>query len=398
MDAILLEADWNPKSDYKVMPHEVSSKKATMASMVWQNPRFSAVTLDDPTPGFGEVVVATMACGVCGSDTHCVETDSDGYILFSGPVKLPVVPGHEYAGEVVAVGPGVKNLKVGDLVAAEGMLYCGVCEACRTGHQNQCPHLEMVGFSSPGAYADYIVVKEQFCWSLNGLADKLGSAQAALELGALVEPISCSFNGLFVAAGGMRPGDHVVIYGCGPIGLGAIALARAAGAATVTAFDISEERLKVATACGADTVWNSNMLRANGTSPSQVVLEVTRGAGAEIHIECAGAAMHTMPEIERSFAPGGKMIYLGRTGEHAPVLLDVLVTQAAMITGSRGHAGMGCFPQIIRLLEADRLLVKPMITSRLPYTEVLGALNKSCSRTDGKIMLVRGLTQPSLEG
>ena len=389
MRAILLEADWDPKPGYNPTAEEIASRKATMASKVWRNPRFNDVTLPDPTPGPGEVVVSVKCCGVCGSDTHCVETDEDGYIIFSGPVQLPVIPGHEYSGEVVAVGPGVRHLKVGDLVAAEGMLYCGVCEACRTGHPNQCPDLDMVGFSSPGAYADYIVVEEKFCWKLNRLAERLGSAQRALELGALVEPISCSYNGIFVAAGGMRPGDHVAVYGCGPIGLGAIALARAAGAATVTAFDISDERCEVGRQCGADAVFNSRTLAAEGRSPADVILDVTGGAGAEIHVECAGAALHTMPEIERSFAAGGKMVYLGRTGERAPVMLDTLVTQAARIAGSRGHAGMGCFPQIIRMLEADRLLVEPMITSRLPFSDVMGALNKSCTREDGKIMLVR---------
>ena len=81
------------------------------------------------------------------------------------------------------------------------------------------------------------------------------------------------------------------------------------------------------------------------------------------------------------------MIYLGRTGEHAAVMLDVLVSGAASITGARGHAGMGCFPYVIRLLEHERILAEPMITSRKPFTEFMGALEQSCARTDGKIMV-----------
>jgi hypothetical protein len=333
------------------------------------------------------VIVQVRACGVCGSDTHCYETDDDGYIIFSGPVSLPVIPGHEYAGEVVAVGPGVRNLQVGDLVAAEGMLYCGVCEACRTGHPNQCPHLDMVGFSSPGAYAEYVKVEERFCWSLNGVAEHTGSAQTALELGALVEPISCPFNGIFVAAGGMRPGDHVAVFGAGPIGLGAIALARAAGAATITVFEISAERCQLAVACGADEAFDPRVLIEAGTSPADQIRRVTRGWGADILVECAGAAIQTMPEIEKAFAPGGKMVYLGRTGEHVPVMLDVLVSGAASIVGARGHAGMGCFPQVIRLLEHGRIDASPMITARRPFSEFMAALEQSCLRTDGKIMV-----------
>jgi threonine dehydrogenase-like Zn-dependent dehydrogenase len=382
MKAILLEADWSPRPGSTLQPAQEAARKAT-GSDVWQHPRFSSTHLDDPSPGHGQVVVKVRACGVCGSDTHCLETDEQGYILFSGPVSLPVVPGHEYAGEVVALGPGVRNLRVGDLVAAEGMLNCGVCEACRSGRPNQCPHLEMVGFSSPGAYAEYIVVDERFCWSLNALAERTGDAQTALELGALVEPISCPFNGIFVAGKGMRPGDHVAVFGAGPIGLGAIALARAAGAATITAFDVSPERIALARACGADTACDPRDVRA-----SEVILEVTRGWGADLQVEAAGAAVQTMPEIERSFAPGGQMVYLGRTGERAPVMLDALVTGAASIVGSRGHVGMGCFPQVIRLLEHSRIQVAPMITSRRPFAEFHAALEQSCARSDGKIMLV----------
>jgi len=388
MKAIVLEADWDPRPSYQVTPQELESRKATMACHVWRNPRFAGRTLPDPEPGPTDVIVKVRACGVCGSDTHCYETDKDGYIIFSGPTALPVVPGHEYAGEVVAVGKDVRELVVGDLVAAEGMLNCGVCRACRTGHPNQCPHLEMVGFSAPGAYAEYIATDERFCWKLNGIAEQTGDAQRALELGALVEPISCSFNGIFVAGGGMRPGDHVAIFGAGPIGLGAVALARAAGAATVVAFDISEARLGVALACGADEAHNPTTLAENGSSPADVISRLTSGWGADVLVEAAGAAIHTMPEIEKSFAPGGKMIYLGRTGERAPVMLDVLVSGAASIVGARGHNGMGCFPQVIRLLERGRINAAPMITHRMAFDETLDALERSCARTDGKIMMV----------
>jgi len=353
-----------------------------MASRVWRNPRFAPADVPDPTPAHDEVLLKVRACGVCGSDTHCYEHDADGYILFSGPVRLPVTVGHEYTAEVLEVGPGIKHLRRGMLVAAEGMLYCGVCEACRTGHPNQCPDLDMVGFSAPGAYAEYITAKERFLWSLDPLAERLGGADRALELGALIEPIACSYNGMFVSAGGFRPGANVVVFGCGPIGLGAIALARAAGAASVLAFETIPERRAVASALGADRVWDPREAPAG-----DLIREHTRGWGADMIVEAAGAALHTMPEIERAFAPGGKMVYLGRTGLRAPVLLDVLVTQAASIAGARGHAGGGCFPRILRLLEAGRLNVEPMITRRYPFAQTIAAVAASCDRTDGKILV-----------
>ncbi|MDP2312459.1 MAG: scyllo-inosose 3-dehydrogenase [Pseudomonadota bacterium] len=382
MKAIVLDAEWAPRPGYTPSPRELQSRKATMASQVLRHPRFVPMEVPDPTPAHGQVLLKVRACGVCGSDTHCYEHDADGYVLFSGPVRVPVTVGHEYTAEVLEVAPGVRNLRPGMLVAAEGMLYCGVCEACRTGHPNQCPDLDMVGFSSPGAYAEYIAASERFLWSLDPLAERLGSADRALELGALIEPIACSYNGMFVSAGGFAPGGNVVVFGCGPIGLGAIALARAAGAASVLAFETIPERRAVAEAMGADGVYDPREAPA-----AEIIRDRTRGWGADMMVEAAGAAVQTMPQIERAFAPGGKMVYLGRTGLRAPVMLDVLVTQAASIAGARGHAGGGCFPRILRLMEAERLHVEPMITRRFPFARTLEAVATSCDRTDGKILL-----------
>jgi hypothetical protein len=380
--AIVLQAEWDPRPGYVPSARENATRKATTASQVWRHPRFVPAEVPDPSPGVGEVVLKVRRCGVCGSDTHCYEHDDAGYVLFSGPVRVPVTVGHEYTAEVVAVGPGVRRLQPGMLVAAEGMLYCGVCEACRTGSPNQCPDLEMVGFSAPGAYAEYISTHERFLWSLDPLAERLGSAERALELGALIEPIACSYNGMFVSAGGFTPGGHVAVFGCGPIGLGAIALARAAGAATITAFDPSPERRAVGVALGADGVHDPRESDA-----ADEIRAASRGWGADMVVEAAGAALQTMPQIERAFAPGGKMVYLGRTGLRAPVLLDVLVTQAARIAGARGHAGGGCFPRILRLLESGRMPVDAMITRRFPFCDAVDAVRASCDRTDGKILL-----------
>ena len=382
MKAVMLEGDWDPRPGYRPTERELAQGKATMASQVWRNPRFTPVEVADPTPRHGEVVLKIRACGVCGSDTHCYEQDDDGYVIFSGPVRLPVIVGHEYSAEIVEVGSGVRNLRVGQLVAGEGMLYCGVCEACRIGNWNQCQDLEMLGFSAAGAYAEYMPADERWLWSLDGLAESFGSAEKALEWGALIEPLGCSYNGMFVSAGGFTPGAYVAVFGCGPIGLGAIALARAAGAAKVLAFETVAERRDVALEVGADGAWDPREVSA-----SEIIRDETRGWGADMMVEAAGAAFHTMPEIEKAFAPGGKMVYLGRTGQRAPVLLDVLVTQAARIVGARGHVGHGIFPRIIRLMETGKLALDPVITHRFGFERTIDALELSTKRTDAKIMV-----------
>lgn len=383
MRALMLEADWDPRPSAPPTDQERITRRARMGSQAWRHPRLVPTDVPDPTLRPDEVLVAVRAAGVCGSDTHCYETDADGYILFSGPVAAPCVLGHEYAGEVIEVGAAVRHLAPGDLVTAEGMLYCGVCEACRKGLPNQCSALDMTGFTSAGAFAEAIRVPEKHCWKLNDLATSLGSAQRACEHAALIEPTACSYNGLYVAGGGMPPGSHVAVFGCGPIGLGAIALARAAGAAAILAFDLSESRLALARAMGADEAWS-----VLGARPSDRVMAATRGWGADRIIEAAGAAHHTMPEIERCLAPGGKMIYLGRTGQRAPVQLDVLVSGASSICGARGHAGGGCFPQLLRLMERGRLDLAPMITARMPMAQAREAVVRSTTREDAKIMLI----------
>jgi threonine dehydrogenase-like Zn-dependent dehydrogenase len=348
---------------------------------VWRYPTVHDVEAADPVPGPDDVLIRVRACGVCGSDTHCLETDGEGYVIFSGPARFPCVLGHEYAGEVVARGDRVQTLEVGQLVTAEGLIWCGLCEACRRGLPNQCSRLEMVGFTTPGAYAELVATPARSCFPIDALAERLGDAQRACELASLVEPVGCSYNGIFVVAGGMRPGAHVAVFGCGPIGLGAVTLARLAGAATITAFDEKPSRLRVATALGADHV-------ASGAGAAELLREVTGGWGVDLAIEAAGAASATLPEIERSIAPRGTLLYLGRTGDRAPVMLDHLVTQAARIVGARGHAGGGVFPDLLRLLVANRLDLEPMITARLPLASGARALERSRTREDAKILLV----------
>ncbi|MFM7203598.1 MAG: scyllo-inosose 3-dehydrogenase [Myxococcota bacterium] len=386
MKALLLKGNWEPRPGYHVTPFERASGKAISASTIWRRPQLELTELPVPAVAADEVLIKLKACGVCGSDTHCYETDSDGYVIFSGPARLPCVMGHEYAGEVVEVGRDVTTLKVGDAVAPEGMLWCGKCISCRSGNPNQCLNLEMVGFSSPGAFAEYIVTREKYCWKLDALQEHF-SGRDIYRVAALIEPIGCAYNGMFVAAGGLRPGSYVAIYGAGPIGLGAVLMARAAGASKIFVFETMEERCSLARELGADYVYNPRTLKQQGTSPSEVVRELTQGYGADMQVEAAGAAPQTVPEIEKSFAPNGKMVYLGRAAASANMYLDTLVSQANMIVGARGHAGYGIYPFIIRMLATGRIPAQKMITAEFGFDRVLEAVHQSTTRVDGKIMV-----------
>jgi threonine dehydrogenase-like Zn-dependent dehydrogenase len=383
MKAITLQATWDPKPNMR----PTSERLAPMACSAWRDPKLVLQDLTLPEPGPLDVVIDVSVCGICGSDTHCIETDAEGYVIFSGPAAFPCTLGHEFAGTVVETGAEVTRVRVGELVTAEGMLYCGDCAACTKGHVNQCLRLRMVGFSHPGAFAEYTVLHEKHCWSIDGLAQRLGGATQATHIASLVEPVGCAYNGMFVVGPGVHKTSHVVVFGCGPIGLGAIALARAAGAASITAFDLSAGRVALATQLGANTAHNCAQM--SQADVAGAIREATGGWGGDVVVEAAGAAHTTMPIIESVIAPGGTVVYLGRTGERVGIMLDVLVSQAARIVGARGHAGYGIFPHIIGMLESGTLNLAPMITHTAPLEDFAAAFTRSQSREDGKILLVQ---------
>ena len=387
MKAITLQANWEPRIHHDSNQNSIDSHLNNMACGIWRNPKLAMVERPTPSCGPHDVIIDVKSCGICGSDIHCLESDADDYVIFSGPASFPCTLGHEFAGRVVEVGSEVQKVRVDELVTAEGMLYCGTCDACRRGHVNQCRNLRMVGFSHAGAFAEYMVIDEKHCWSIAGVAERVGDSQAACELASLVEPVGCAQNGMFIVGPGLSSSSHVAVFGCGPIGLGAIALARAHGVASLTAFDMTAGRLSLAKKMGADNAYDIRSMSAEDAA--EAMRQASSGWGPDMIIEAAGAALHTMPIIESVIAPGGTIVYLGRTGERAPIMLDTLVTQAARIVGARGHAGYGIFPDIISMLEHDRINLQPMITHKTSLMDYEGAFERSRSREDGKILLVQ---------
>jgi len=386
MKAFTAQAEWAPKPDYELSQDEISRKRARCGSQVWRNPQFEIKEVPVPEIGDDDLLVKVKRCGICGSDSHLFETDKDGYIIFSGPVKLPCIIGHEYSGIVEKTGNNVHNFHKGDMIAAESIVWCGKCTPCRSGAVNQCDKVELAGITVDGALAEYVRVNVLQCWKINSLTSQYTENQT-FDIGALIEPLGCAYNGMFVSAGGFMPGASVVVYGAGPIGLGAIILARIAGASQIIVFDVIPERLKLAQKMGADVIFNFNEVIQSGARPRDIVLEHTTGHGADVQVEAAGAANSTMPEMESSLGVNGVIVYLGRAATHTPILLNNLVSGANAIIGSRGHSGYGIYPNLIKLLASGRLQPDDMITSFFDFPQSYEALKKSVDRTDGKIIV-----------
>jgi threonine dehydrogenase-like Zn-dependent dehydrogenase len=388
MKGLVLDAKWDPRPDYKVSDWEKRTGKAVTGNSIWRYPKLEVRDWPDPKPGPQEVLLQVQACGVCGSDMHFYETDKDGYILYPGLTKFPTILGHEFTGKVVEAGKQVTDLKLGDMVTVEEMIWCGRCVPCRNGFPNHCANLEEIGFTIPGAYADYIAVDEKFCWKIDAIAERFGDEQKAYEVGALTEPSCVSYNAMFSRAGGFKPGHYVSVFGAGPIGLAAIGLAKAAGAGTIAAFETSPQRRTLAKAVGADFVYDPREVK-----PSEIMMDLSKGEGFNFHVEAAGAPELTVPEMEKALAINAKIVQIGRAAKRVPMYLETFQVRRSQFFGAQGHSGDENFPNVIRLVAAGRLDLSPIITARYSLAETVDAIAKSTQRSDGKILVKPGLNK-----
>jgi threonine dehydrogenase-like Zn-dependent dehydrogenase len=262
------------------------------------------------------------------------------------------------------------------------MIWCGRCIPCRNGYPNHCTNLEEIGFTIPGAFANYIAVDEKFCWKIDAIAERFGDEKVAYEVGAVTEPTCVAYNGMFERAGGFKPGHYVSVFGAGPIGLAAIGLAKAAGAGTIAAFEISPQRLELAKAVGADYVYDPRDVVAG-----DVLMELSQGAGFDFHVEAAGAPELIIPEMEKALAINSKIVQIGRAAQRVPTYFEAFQVRRSQAYGAQGHSGHEIFPNVIRMVAAGRLDLSPIITARYDLEGTVDAIAKSIERSDGKILV-----------
>ncbi len=382
MKGLVLDAVWEPRADYPLTDWEKETGKAITGNSVWRQPKLAVRDWKDPRPGPNEVLLEVQACGVCGSDMHFYETDDEGYILYPGLTKFPTILGHEFSGKVVELGKAVTTLKLGDMVTVEEMIWCGRCFPCRNGFPNHCVNLEEIGFTIPGAFANYIAVDEKFCWNIDAIAERLGDEEKAYEVGALTEPTCVAYNGMFARAGGFKPGHYVSVFGAGPIGLASIGLAEASGAALIVAFEVSPTRRELAKQVGADYVYDPREV-----SPGEVMMELSKGVGFDFHVEAAGVPDLVIPEMEKALAINSKIVQIGRAAKRVPMYLESFQVRRAQVFGAQGHSGHENFPNVIRLVASGRLDLSPIITARYTLDQTVQAIVKSGERADGKILV-----------
>lgn len=383
MKAVVLNAEWAPRPGVKVSPEDEKRQWATNANLVYRNPSATLEERPDPgEPGPRELILKVGACGICGSDVHMFETDDEGYLILPYHLATPVVTGHEFSGKVVAIGSDVTEVRVGDLVTAEEIQWCGECDACRGGYWNQCRYIEDLGFTIDGGFAEYARVNVKYCWSLNAVLERYGDETTALDVGAMTEPVSVAYEGMFTRAGGFLPGGAVAVYGGGPIGLAAVALAKAAGASKIFCFEPLQERRNLAEKLGATHGVDPTKLDA-----AEYVAEETKGDGVAMAVECSGNFPAVMRTIEESLGIGGKVAVVGMDGR--PVEINFIDHQlrAASTYGTVGHSGSWDFPNVIKLMASGQINMHHAITRRFPLEDLVAAIDETKTRVDGKILV-----------
>lgn len=388
MRAFYVEAEFAPKKGYPLSKREEETKRSKRGNSIWKNIKGSVT--DRPEPKITDdkqVLLRVGVAGICGTDAHLLKMDDDGYTLYDGHSKYPIITGHEFSGEVFEVGKAVTRLKVGDLVSVESMHWCGECDACRSGYFNQCQMLEEPGLTYDGGFAEYATVQEKYCYKLNDIEKFYGDKMTAFEMGAMIEPVGVAYNGLFERGGGLRPGGHAAVFGAGPIGLAAVALLKTSGAAKLVCFETTQERRDLALKMGADYVYDPIALANEGVDSAELLLDITDGRGISIFAECAGATKATYPVMAKSLAIGGKTIQIGHTVGLTPVDLYPYQFNAGMISGSNGQSGLGIYRDVIALMASGRIDMLKMATARVSLENIHEGLAMADNRVSGKVLV-----------
>jgi L-iditol 2-dehydrogenase len=303
----------------------------------------------EPAFGAGEVRVRVRACGICGSDVHGLDGST-------GRRVPPLIMGHEAAGEIEAVGPGVADWRPGERVTFDSTLYCGRCWHCRRGEINLCDHRRVLGVShaeyrQDGAFAEYVTVPERVLYRLpEGLP---------FEQAAMVEALSVAVHAAGRAP--VRLADTAVVVGAGVIGLLAVQALRAAGCGRIVAADIDAGRLALARRLGADAVVD---MQREDLRPA--VLARSGGRGADLAVEAVGLAASVQAALA-CLRKGGALTLVGNLASRVDLPLQDIVTREIAVFGS--CASRGEYPACLDLVARGAVDVAPLISAAAPLAE-----------------------------
>ncbi|MBI3930281.1 MAG: zinc-binding dehydrogenase [Armatimonadetes bacterium] len=347
----------------------VETVAATMRAAVFRGPgqALAVEEVSRPVPGPGEVLIRVAACGLCHTDLHYID---HGVPTFKAP---PLILGHECSGTVETLGPGVTEFAAGDRVLLPAVLTCGHCSMCRLGRENVCSRMTMLGNHIDGGYAQWVKAPAKDLFAL--------PEDVPLEEGAIIADALTTPYHAVVRRGQVRPGDRVVVIGCGGVGLGLVQFARAAGA-MVAAVDIVSSKLELALSLGAVAAIDARAEKKLGKAVSRAL-----GGGVDIAFEAIGNSA-TIGQAVDAVGVGGRVVVVGYCQEHTPLNVARIMFRELEVVGSLGCRPVD-YPRVIEMVRRGQVQLGPMVSHRFPLDAIEEGLQMLRSGA-----MVRGIVLP----
>ncbi len=320
-----------------------------------------------PQIGPNDILVKTRATSICGTDLHIYNWDP----WAAGRIKPPITVGHEFCGDVVEIGREVASVKVGDYISAESHIVCHTCDLCRTGNAHICRNVEIIGVDRDGTYAEYVCIPADNAW--------VNPSEMPSEIAALQENFG---NAVHTALATPVIARKVLVTGCGPVGLMTIEVARAAGARSIYASDISDYRLALAKQFGVDLTVN-----VKTQDLRQQVLEATSGEGVDVLLEMSGAPSAIRDGFSLLKA-GGQAVLLGLPPKPFEFdLANQVIMKGVTVHGIAGRKLWETWYTMRGLLRSGAVNLAPLITHRFKLADFASAFATMASGDSGKVVM-----------
>ena len=346
--------------------------KRTMCGLVKETAGPSSLVYhtDLPVPEIAEdeVLIQVKCAAVCGTDLHIMEWDE----WSRNRITPPIIPGHEIAGDIVAVGSKVTDRKVGDRVSCETHIPCGKCYFCKNGMPHLCRDVKLFGCLPNSGFAEYTKIRSDMTFLLDD--------DISYEVACMFEPMGAGVHGVEAAE---VAGKTVLVSGCGPIGLMAIGACKVHGAKQIIACDMFDEKLELAKVMGADIIINSGK-----ESVIDAVRQATDGSGADAAIDITGNGKAIVDGI-RALRKAGIMVSVGLPDGEIPInLTEDIIYREVTYTGISGRRMFETWEDCMQIIQTPGFSLEPAIGGVYPLSDFEEALNKIKSGVPGKMILI----------
>jgi threonine 3-dehydrogenase len=328
-------------------------------------PGIDLLDIPEPAVGHNDVMIKVRRTAICGTDVHIYNWDA----WAQKTIPVPMAVGHEYCGEIVAIGSEVSGFSIGDRVSGEGHITCGYCRNCRAGRRHLCRNTVGVGVNRPGCFADYVVIPALNAFKLPDAIDD--------EIAAILDPLG---NAVHTTLAFDVVGEDVLITGAGPIGIMATAIARFVGARHVVVTDVNDYRLSLAREMGATLALN-----VQRESLDEAMQKLGMKEGFDVGLEMSGHAS-AFREMLRTLHHGGSIAMLGIPPDEVAIDWNEVIFKGLTIKGIYGRQMFETWYKMAALLQSG-LDVRKVITHRVRHTDYRQAFEIMASGQSGKIVM-----------